>query len=259
MSKRTFPLLPLFSLAVVLAAAVLPAVASSVQDRGLFGTTHTEPMRADAGTQPTAVPQRIDLVRRGTQTDDSDIISVVQQLPADEQRTALTGAQSALATFLENGVLPDGFPTTSCSYESGRRFLFRNRNTGESVSVYVLSIQCSAGVADLIMDVETGAVYSLNFFSKPIDPENDEGFIEKTLPSSAEMAAGFSKQLGVDLVPDQAGELWGVEFYRAAGSSSGYVFYASPYSVDATLNEIPSFGYGVDGVAGGDNVSIRHR
>ncbi|WNX85552.1 hypothetical protein RWV98_04560 [Agathobaculum sp. NTUH-O15-33] len=265
MSKRAFPLLPLLSLAVVLTAAILPAFASRVQDRGLFGVTHTEPLREEAGAQPTAPPQRIDLVRRGRTQDDSGLIFVVQQPPEKEQQTALTDARAALQTLVDYGVLPADFPAASCEYQYNpvSRLLYRDRTTGESVSVYVMLLSCTGGSVELTMDVETGAVYALSSYRPPDDPDMDERTMEKMLLDSAAMAEGFAKQLGVSLTLDPVGAAYGYEDYLVEGASSRYFFHGTTYAIDIVLSDPPAFSLAADSMRstsrfGDDAVSINH-
>ena len=243
MSKRAFPLLPLLSLAVVLTAAILPAFASRVPARGLCGVPPPAPLRGAAGAPPPAPPQRIDLVRRGMTQDDSGIIFVVQQPPEKEQQTALTDARAALQTLVDYGVLPADFPAASCeySYTPPSRLLFRDRSTGESVSVYVMQMTCDAGSIDVTMDVETKAVYELSFSRPPTEQELEEGLFDKVLIDSTDMAASFSKQLGIPLSLDPEGASYGYEYYQVAGTNSCYSFHSVSHSIDVMLNDRPTF------------------
>lgn len=248
MSKRAFPLLPLLSFAVVLAAAVLPASVSRVQDRGLFGVTHTEPMRQEAGTQPTAPPQRIDLVRRGTEQDDSDIIFVLQQPPEKELQTALSDARLSLQALADSGILPDDFSAADCeySYAPTNRLLFRDRSTGDSVSVYPMQLVCDSTSIELTMDVETKSIYTLFFYGKPSNQEAETELKDMVPFDSAALADAFAKQLDVSLTPDPAGAAYGMEYYRVEGTNSCYFFNSSPYAVDITLNARPTFAAATD-------------
>ena len=226
--------LPVLTGLVVLAALLLPEQISTLRDRQVLETIHTQPLaEEDLTIRDISLPEKMALLARAVQHPDLEVYSTTQALP-EPGEPEWDQAEAVFFQSVESlslcGVLPESFDRAGLEFWGGSRAVYVQSDGALSAGMlYLQGRTASQDDLWLVVDQETGLPVWIDCALRSVKEE---------LPAAEELGQRFFEGLGVETL-QRSETVWEVE-------GSGGLLYSAMTERDSGRICVEPFGFAED-------------